>query len=163
MIALPENVVPGKTVLELSHLSEHAAELKTTALQILDNLDSPERSRITLDDVRRTKEIFKATASNGDGIITPEAIQDVQLKKVAQEILDVFEAAMDMSGERGVDLVAIDRFAEARKKALAWHERGQAVAKWGEGSRELAQIVEEVTQKVDEYFLECRLVAAQPG
>lgn len=162
MLSDPRNVVPGSDVLELTHLSARAAPLREAADLVLDNLESDDRSRITLEQVRRTTEVFRKVTANGDGIVSPESMGDPDLLSVGQEVLRFFPGATDKSGERGIDLDTLAAFEAARAKAIAWLDRGRALRLWGGETRRLALLVREASPKIDEYFLACRLVASQP-
>jgi hypothetical protein len=162
MLRDPSGAVPGSDVLVLERLSPEALPLRAAADLVLENLSASDRTKISLADVRRTSEIFRKVSSNGDGIITPDSSSDPEARELAEDILRVMPGATDKSGARGLDLATIEAFLAARKSAIAWLDRGDAFAGLGEGTIARSLLVAEARPKVDEYFLECRLVASQP-
>jgi hypothetical protein len=155
----------GSEVLRLAALAEAAAALRRAAELVLDSLKvAPEaHDRISLAQVRETKAVIARVMSNGDGIIAPPGIPDERLRALAGDILAHFPAVTDAGGEKGVDRATIKLFAEARAKALAWLDQGVALRPWGEASLARAQTVRAAQPKVDEFFLQCRVIAAQPA
>lgn len=61
----------------------------------------------------------------------------------------------------GVSAAMIAHFREARDKARAHLAKKSSIYLWGEASEPRAAVVLAVKARVDEYFLQCRLVAAQ--
>ena len=163
MLADQRDLVPGSDTLVLSHLSTLASPLRATAELVLRNLGRAGAGSITLAEVRQTKDVLNRVSANGNGIITPTGISDPVLKQLAAEILGFVPGVPDRSGERGIDRAQIASFAALYRKALAWLDAGPAARRWGGDSVVLAQVVEAVRTKLDEYFLQCRLVAAQPS
>jgi hypothetical protein len=162
MLSVRTALVPGSDVLELAHLSDAAAPLRVTAELVLRNLQSSQLERISLEQVRQTKDVLNRVSANGDGIITPVGITDPLLKQLAIEILTFVPGVPDRSGERGIDSAQLSAFASLHQTAVAWLDAGAAARRWGQDSVALATLVEAVQPRLDEYFLQCRLVAAQP-
>lgn len=157
--------IPGSDELRLAALSEAAAPLRRSADLVLDSLKVPPEAhdRISLAQVRETKAVITRVMSNGDGIIAPPGIADEALRAVAADILANSTPATDASGEKGIDRATIKAFAEARAKAVAWLDQGAALRPWGEASVARALAVRAAQPKVDEFFLQCRVIAAQPA
>ncbi|MCK6489992.1 MAG: kinesin [Planctomycetes bacterium] len=155
----------GSEVLRLAALADSAAPLRRSAELVLDSLKVPPEAhdRISLAQVRETKAVIARVMSNGDGIIAPPGIPDERLRALAGDILAHFPAVTDVGGEKGIDRATIKAFAEARAKAVAWLDQGLALRPWGEASLARAQAVRAAQAKVDEFFLQCRVIAAQPA
>jgi hypothetical protein len=163
MLAEPKDCVPGADVLVLDHLSAEAAPLRATADLVLRNLNSATRERISLAEVRQTKEVLDRVSANGDGIIGPAGVADAALKQLVGEILAYVPGVADRSGERGLDRAQIATFAKLHQAAIAWLDAGATARCWGADSVALASLVMEVRERLDDYFLLCRLVAVQPS
>ncbi len=163
MLQEPKDCAPGAEILVLDHLSREAAPLRETAELVLRNLNSASRERISLAEVRQTKEVLDRVSANGDGIISPAGVADDALKQLASEILAYVPGVADRTGERGIDSAQIAIFASLHQAAIAWLDAGESARRWGADSVALASLVMSVQERVDEYFLLCRLVAVQPS
>jgi hypothetical protein len=162
MLANHEGCVPGSEELVLDHLSPTAINLRHTADLVLANLQAQDRTRITLQQLSQNDKILGKNDSNGDGIIGPTAIGDATLRAAAEDILKILPGGKDITGERGIDIATIKLFHDDRLKALKWHDQRAELSKWGERSVEQARAVRAVQPRLDEYFMQCRLVATQP-
>lgn len=153
----------GSDVLALEDLSSDGADLRKSAELLLRNLDAPDRSRISLAQVRRKEEALKASGSNGDGIVTPGSIEDETLRRLAADVVAHAPGRTDASGEAGIDRESLAAFASAREAALDWLRRETAVKPAGEDALPAAEKVRAARERLDTWFLQCRLVSAQPG
>ncbi len=163
MLREPKDCVPGSDVLVLDHLASEAAPLRATAELVLSNLNAAAGERISLAEVRQTKEVLDRVSANGDGIIAPPGVADAGLRQLALDLLTQVPGVADRSGERGLDSAQIAVFAKLHQAALAWLDAGAAARRWGADSVALAGLLDAVRARIDEYFLLCRLVAAQPS
>jgi hypothetical protein len=162
MICDPAACVPGSDVLVLASLSPPASALRQTAELVLDNLRAADRTRISLTQVRQTEQILGKGDSNGDGVIAPAGVSDPDLRSVVEDVLKHLPGVVDVGGEAGINQATIKTFRETRALALAWHDARSSRYAWGEQSLERALLVRRLTPRLDEYFLQCRLVASQP-
>lgn len=156
-------LVKGSDTLLLDDLSGDAAAIRKTAEYVLDGLGAADRTRITLAQVRSVKEVQTKVSNNGDGVITAANVGDDALRQLVTDILSVYPGVTDESGDKGVTRDLTKDYGAAREAALAWVDQESAALKWGAGSVDGARHVKAVQAKVDEYFLQCRLVAAQPA
>jgi hypothetical protein len=163
MLADTARCVPGSDVLELRCLASEAAPLRAVARLILANLGTPDAPTITLAQVRQTSQQLRRVTQNGDGVVSPLGLPDAGAGQLVRDIIAILPGAMDLSGERGVDRATVLAFASARQAALAWLERRASLLVWGEDSEALASLVRRLQPRLDEYFLQCRLVASQPS
>lgn len=161
-LAKHEGCIPGSDELVLEHLSPAAAPLKQAAELVLNNLQAHDRTKLKLEQVRLTDKILGRNDSNGDGIISPTGIGDRTLRAMAEDMMKVFPPAIDRTGDKGIDIGIIKAFAEGRAKALPWSEKRAELSLWGEGTLEQALSLRAVAARLDEYFMQCRLVATQP-
>jgi len=155
--------VPGSDTLALAHLSEAAAGCRQAAEHLLAGLGASDRTRISLEQVRKAADVERLAGRNGDGVVGLGGVEDDASKAVIGDVLKVVPAAKDKSGEEGVDAGALDAFLAARDAALAWEGARAATLVWGADSVALARQVKAARSKFDEYFLACRMVAAQPA
>jgi hypothetical protein len=148
-------------VLELSALSPEAATLRSAALRILGILKAENTGRISLEQVRASDKVLREAGINGDGIIAPAFLPE-PARPLASRIMAAFPEVKNRAGLAGVDPPTLQRFREARAALLAHLAGKEAVHVWGEASLERARRIREVKPLLDGYFLQCRLVAAQP-
>lgn len=153
----------GSDVLALEDLSSDGADLRKSALLLLQNLDADDRSCISLAQVQRKEEALKASGSNGDGVVAPGAIADESLRRLADDVVAYAPGRLDASGEAGVDRAGLAEFSRAREAALDWFGREAAVKPAGEDALPAAEKVRAARDRLDTWFLQCRLVSAQPG
>ncbi|MCP3101281.1 kinesin [Myxococcus sp. K15C18031901] len=151
----------GSDVLELASLSPEGAPLKGAAEMILRTLGVADMGRISLAQVRASDEELRKTGQNGDGIVSPDHLPE-RLRPLARDIMASFPEVKNRSGEAGIDGATLKRFREERDALLAHVAKRGDVFVWGEASEARARSVREVAPLLDAYFLQCRLVAAQP-
>jgi hypothetical protein len=163
MLADTSDCVPGSDVLVVAHLSEPAAPLASAAALVLDTLAAPDRTRISLAQVREVRALLNQRAANGDGVVPATAVEDPRLQGLAADILACLPGVIDVSGQPGLDVATVDAFGTACDHALGWFAAGADAEPWGPGSLAMARAVRALQPKLDEYFLLCRLVASQPG
>ncbi|RKG73798.1 kinesin [Corallococcus exercitus] len=151
----------GSDVLELSALSDTANNLKGAAELVLRTLNAPDTTRLSLEQLRTSDKALRDAGKNGDGIIAPVSLPE-RLRPLAQSIIAAFPPLTNRAGLAGVDVGLVKRFREERA-ALLTHLGGRdAVFSWGTASLEQAKRVHDVAPLLDGYFVQCRLVAAQP-
>lgn len=148
-------------VLELDALSPEGAKLKAAALRILGSLKATDTARISLEQVRASEEVLRDAGVNGDGIVSPTFLPE-KVRGLASRIMAAFPEVKNRAGQAGIDPPTLQRFREARTALLAHLAQKAAVHVWGESSLARAQRIREVRPLLDAYFLQCRLVAAQP-
>ncbi len=148
-------------VLELSALSSEATTLRSAAQRILTILKAENTSRISLEQVRASDKVLREAGLNGDGIIAPAFLPE-SVRPLASRIMAAFPELKNRAGLAGVDPPTVQRFREARTALLAHLAARDAVHVWSEASLQRAQRIRDVKPLLDGYFLQCRLVAAQP-
>ncbi|MGZ3459117.1 MAG: kinesin, partial [Archangium sp.] len=84
------------------------------------------------------------------------------LRPLALKLMACFPEVKNRAGQAGVDLPMLQRFREERSALLKHLAGKEKVLVWGERSVEHARRIQEVRPLLDTYFLQCRLVAAQP-
>jgi hypothetical protein len=148
-------------VLELDALSPEGAKIKAAALRILGSLKATDTARISLEQVRASEKVLRDAGINGEGIVAPTFLPE-KVRGLASRIMAAFPEVKNRTGQAGIDPSTLQRFREARTALLAHMAQKAAVHVWGEPSLARAQRIREVRPLLDAYFLQCRLVAAQP-
>ncbi|MBN8232970.1 kinesin [Corallococcus macrosporus] len=151
----------GSDVLELSALSDTASNLRGAAELVLRTLNAPDTTRLSLEQLRTSDKALRDAGKNGDGIIAPVSLPE-RLRPLAQSIIAAFPPLTNRAGLAGVDVGLVKRFREERTALLAHLGGRDAVFTWGTASLEQAKRVHDVAPLLDGYFVQCRLVAAQP-
>ncbi|RKH58126.1 kinesin, partial [Corallococcus llansteffanensis] len=151
----------GSDVLELSALSPTASKLQGAAELVLRTLQATDTTRLSLEQLRTSDKALRDAGKNGDGIIAPASLPE-QLRPLAQAIIAAFPAVTNRAGLVGVNVELVQRFRTERAALLAHLAGRDAVFTWGATSLEQAKRVHEVAPLLEGYFVQCRLVAAQP-
>ncbi|MEW5849325.1 MAG: kinesin [Myxococcota bacterium] len=152
----------GSDVLRLGHLSADASHVRAAALLLLEHLNASTRDAVSWEQVRGADALLREHHIHGDGVVAPEAIQEPRLAQLARDVMRAFPPRKNRAGQEGFDVDRVESFRARRKAALEHLDRGERVKVLGPRSVEVAQDVERVTPRVDEFFLQCRLVASQP-
>jgi len=169
MLADRSRLSEGTDVLRLDDIdTSHAEgqELRKTAEFILNNLGLPQAKEISLHQVRDAESIIANAANNGDGVVPPEAVADADLAQFISSIMDTVGSTMDASGKPGVVKKEIEDFFHAAETYLAWTEKGKIpagkdstdVMPWGNDTPHLYQLVANLEEKIDQYFIQCAMV-----
>ncbi|WP_375771524.1 kinesin [Archangium gephyra] len=148
-------------VLALDVLSEAGGKLRDVAGILLETLKAGDRTRISLEQVRTSEKALREAGQNGDGIVAPAFLPE-PLRSLAVKLMACFPEVKNRAGQAGVDLPMLQRFREERSALLVHLAERASVLVWGERSLEHARRIQEVRPLLDTYFLQCRLVAAQP-
>ncbi|RKH10294.1 kinesin [Corallococcus praedator] len=151
----------GSDVLELAALSDTANNLRGAAELVLRTLHAPDVTRLSLEQLRTSDKALRDAGTNGDGIIAPTSLPE-RLRPLAQAIIAAFPAVTNRAGLVGVNAELVKRFREERTALLAHLSGRDSVFTWGTASLEQAKRVHDVAPLLDGYFVQCRLVAAQP-
>ncbi|WP_257461444.1 kinesin [Archangium lipolyticum] len=156
-----QGVDSASEVLELDALSEEGVKLRDVAGILLETLKAGERTRISLEQVRTSEKALLEAGQNGDGIVAPAFLPE-RLRPLARKLMACFPEVKNRAGQAGVDPPMLQRAREERSALLAHLAGKESVLVWGERSVEHARRIQEVRPLLDTYFLQCRLIAAQP-
>lgn len=161
MLADRSGCVPGDDTVVLARLSPAAEGLRIAAELVLENCGAVDRTRITLAQVRGMRQLLTTVVENGDGIITARTLP-APLAALLEDIRAGEPPLMDRSGDPGVDAAAVARFRERLLRARALLQERTPQLVWGERTAAAAALVRSLETVVDAYFLQCRVIAAQP-
>lgn len=148
--------------LDLTDLSDDAEALRATAEVILESLGQKGAGSITLEQIRKSEQSLKDAHAHGDGIVSPPSIKDAELAELAGKIVPCFPEVKNKAGQPGFDLAMLEAFRKKRAEAKEHLGKQAELFAWGESSLERARQLLALRARVDEYFLQCRLVATQP-
>ncbi len=159
VLRAPEELVrPGDT-LRLDAVNGDApkgARILASARRILANLGKAEAGEIGLADVLDTETIFNATSLNGDGVVPVEAAgDDAASRALIEDIIACLGSEPDRSGAPGVGQGKVDGFFGDLARLTAWREAERGL----EGDAEGTEALLAVREKIDGFFLRCRLAA----
>jgi hypothetical protein len=146
--------------LVLSRLSKDANVLEQAAALVLEALAKGNETTLSLAQVRESASALRASHFNGDGIVAPEKFSE-RLGAVAKAVMSLSAEAKNLAEKPGVSAAMVAHFREARAAAKAHLAKKKDAYVWGDASEPRAAAVAAVKARVDEYFLQCRLVAAQ--
>jgi hypothetical protein len=155
-------VEAGSDVLTLAHLAPAAARLAEAAGLLLETLGADDRTRLSLAQLRESEPALRAAGINGDGLLAPEQLPPGPLADVARLVLGTSPGRANAAGLAGVDAEALAAFRLRRAEALAWAAERPAALAWGPDTLARARRLKGVQGRLEEYFLQCRLVASQP-
>ncbi len=139
--------------------------LRAAATQMLTNIGAGDSAEISLDQVRDRKKLLASGATNGDGVIPPDAIDDDGLAAFMKDVIATQGGVADASGPEGVDEEHLKSFLSEARDYLAWSELGglpegsdaTGVMAWGTDTPAAGAALSAVRDKIDEYFSLCRL------
>lgn len=97
-------------------------------------------------------QIFLASPFNGDGVIIVDSCTDPLDKKAVEACLATVGGVADVSGAQGVGVEQVEAFYAALQDWTQWCEKGDA-------SADAMAKVEAVADKINDYFLRCKLIA----
>lgn len=152
----PECCVEPISELPLTAIADHDG-LPTAADRVLANLQIADCEHLSLDHIRHDAAVLAAGASNGDGIVPPDAIADDTLRASASDILKAVIGEADRCGRPGISLPVLDRFRHHRDTVLAWHDEGDAIAGWESARIERADRLLALDHSVRAWFRLCDL------
>jgi len=164
----PDDLLKGAPSLPLSAVNDATAEgkqLLSSARQILTNLGKKDVDSITLEDTTDTTKIFAQTRFNGDGIIPPDAAEDLALQAIITDIISCVGGEPDRSTKVGLSMDKSKIFFTEAQLFSDWWKLAEADPSIFpfDGSTETAVAAfQAVKNKIEDYFTRCRLAAFDP-
>ncbi|MCD8139365.1 MAG: hypothetical protein LUE17_06245 [Planctomycetaceae bacterium] len=144
--------------------SERGKRLVATAKAILATLGKADADAIGQDDVTQAAAHASEQMFNGDGILPPLDCLDDDMRAFIRDVIDVSGGVEDVGGEVGVNEPIVQAFMHS---LAAWSEWNAGVARTetplGKSAPELWELVRDLKDKIDDYFMRCELVAYAPS
>lgn len=168
VIKNPDDILNPKMVFPLSAINtdnEAGKTLYASAKTILRNLGKLDSDEITLEETADINRIFANSAFNGDGIVTTNSTQNDLLKGVIENIITCAGSKADRSGQNGVDKEQIDLFFNWCKQYHAWQQKAEnnkTILPFGLNTNQAYDTFLAIKNKIDDYFIRCRLAAFDP-
>ncbi len=146
--------------------TDEGGALAREAHTLLEVIGKAGSDTIALADLTERQDLLSRRGLNGDGVVPETAADDPRTAALIQQIIDSVGGVADRNGRIGVDAAHAETFfAQAR----ALHEwRGKALAEpllrpLDDASRVAAEALLAVRDKVDDYFVRCRIAAFDPN
>ena len=150
--------------IDISHTE--GQKLRAAAELILNNLNHPEAKEINLNQVRDLQHILASSDNNGDGVITPEGIQDKNLSQFISIVMETIGSIQDAGGKQGIGKEQLDTFYTEAKSYLSWKLKGEIpqeqskteIMPWGTETPQAYELIANLENKIDQYFMQCAMV-----
>ncbi|MGE5506318.1 MAG: hypothetical protein ACM31L_17985 [Actinomycetota bacterium] len=162
VLADPDELLRPGSELPLAAIdgdSEEGRRVLASARRILTNLGKPDAAAIDLDETRDLARIFGQTRFNGDGVVPVAAAEDDATRALIVDIIAAMGGVPDRSGAEGVDQQRVDDFFAAIDSLSEWWGKMPP----GAATLEATDALAAVRDKVDDFFLRCRLAAYSPA
>ena len=142
--------------------TEEGKMLLSSAQTILRNLGKPDSNSLSVEDTSDIVKIFANTAFNGDGIISEDSCDSVELKTLLHEIITLIGSSNDRNGKAGINTEQLLAFYDACQAFAAWQQKtndDKLILPFGDETPEAYLSYLAIKSKIDDYFLRCRLAA----
>jgi len=154
----------GNDPLPLDAINDATPEgkiLVSSARQILTNLGKPDATAITVAEAADTARIFSAGALNGDGVIPPEATEDVDAQALIKDIVQCLGGSIDRTGSTGVTAEQVNKFFAELTAYVTWvgQSGSKDIAILGDATDAACSAIKAVRAKVEDFYALCRLAA----
>ncbi len=142
---------------DINQETEDGLKIYNSAKQILKNLGL-EKDEISIADTSDSVAIFAKTKFNGDGIITTQSTDDVELQAIIEACLKTIGGTADRCGLDGVTAEQIEAFYATCVDYSAWQAAVPELP-YGENTEAALAAYNALKSKIDDYFMRCKLVA----
>lgn len=168
VIKNPDDILNPQTVFPLSAINtdnDAGSTLYASAKTILRNLGKADANEITLGETADINRIFANSGFNGDGIITSYSTTNELLQQVIANIITCIGSKPDRNGQAGIDQAHIDLFFSLCNQYHAWQQKAEnnkAILPFGVNTNQAYDTFLAIKNKIDDYFIRCRLAAFDP-
>lgn len=169
MVNNPDELVERRKTMSLSSINQSHIEgqvLYASAKQIITYLGKNEEEGLTIGDTSDTTGIFSGTAFNGDGVITTISTDNADLQTAIGYIMGAVGSVPDRSGIAGISQEQIAAFFAEVANFVAWKQQAESdkenIFPFAENTAAAYALYLTIKDKVDDYFLRCRLAAFDP-
>jgi hypothetical protein len=136
--------------------------LLSSAQTILRNLGKPDANGLSVEDTSDTVKIFANTAFNGDGIISEDSCDNLELKTLLHEIITLVGSTNDRNGKVGINSEQLLAFSDACQAYAAWQQKtndDRHILPFGNETPGAYLSYLAIKPKIDDYYIRCRLAA----
>jgi hypothetical protein len=160
----PQEALGGSDRLPVASINVSTPEGKAiadAARQVLANLGTPQAEFVTLDNFADPATLFPPEHINGDGVISPEATSDEDVKLLIADIVGCYGTSKGKTGSVGVTPEQVENFFKELEAYLAWAEASDSpeIRPLGDATDTAHQALAAVRGKITDYFTRCRLIA----
>ena len=162
----PDILLQSASNFELDYINTDTAEgqnLHASAKTILRNLGKANTNYLTVTDTEDIDAIFSAAQFNGDGVITEDSSDDIELIETLNTIMACTGSVKDRGGKSGINQTQVDSFFEDCRNYINWINEAQqnvnTILPLGEKTAVAFESFNRVSSKINDYFLRCQLAA----
>lgn len=161
-----ESIIEGSSELPLSAINSETPEgnrLLITAKAILTNINKHDKQAISTEDLSESTILNTNNLFNGDGIIPPTSKIDNNLETFIKDALNVMGGVKDASGLDGINDKIAQAFKQSIQEWITWNDSvSSATTPLGDDTAEAWQLVQELKDKINDYFLRTELASYAP-
>src|SRR5690554_5032014 len=154
---------PGVTAAAINDQDATGQALKAAALRALQYVGKSAEDALQVADLLDMTRLFSPFHFTGEGVITAHLTDDEGLQTLINEIRDTQGSVTDRSGEEGINADHINAFYKQLEELLAWQKitetKDQKLYPLGADTATAAGIVDTLAEKVNDYFVRCRLAS----
>jgi hypothetical protein len=140
--------------LDLQH--EDGEALLHGAQHVIRELSLGDRKTLGLEEVRSFRAGYAKTLRNGDGVVPPELVTELDVADFIRDVMKTVGSAPDASGFAGVGDAQLSRYLEGSRAYLTWKAASKTtpgVLPLEEGTEAAWAEVQALDSKIDEQFL----------
>lgn len=161
-----DSIIECANELPLSAINTTTADgqrLLTTAQAILANIGQADKNTITVEDLTQSAVINNDNLFNGDGVVPATNKVSADLQLFIQDALNVMGGVKDASGLDGINNNIALAFKQSMTEWKKWRDSvDTATTPLGEDTAEAWQLVNELKDKINDYFLRTELASYAP-
>jgi len=166
----PDELLEDRKILPLNSIddsTDEGKELLASAKQILKNLGKEKQDEITVNETSDFNGIFADTKFNGDGVVTVKSADDDETRSLIEDIIACMGSKTDLSGEEGINIDLINTFFQHCEEYHAWQQFAKDnpdnIMPFGDKTAEALNVFNNIKDKIDDYFLRCKLSEYDPS
>ena len=165
-LADPVDMIDPPAALALDKINTQtpeSARLLSTAQSILAGLGKPDAVAISLADVVAALESAGDSIFNGDGIVCPHTAFAPEAVAFIEDALAIIGGVEDSCGTVGINAEIANAFVTTLESWKTWRESvDHLVTPLGADTAAAWELLRELREKVDDYFLRCEMAAFAP-
>ncbi len=165
----PDLLMKGGDSIPISAIrtdSDEGRMLSEEARSLLEVIGKPESETIALADLTERQDLLSKRGYNGDGVVPETAADDPQTAQLIQQIIDAVGGVADRNGKIGVDAAHAETFFAQARALHDWRAKALAdplLRPLDDSSRAASEAYLAVREKIDDYFVRCRVAAFDPN